>query len=80
MSDVRERLIEVFATAFPKLPKERIPSATRDSVDSWDSLAMLTLTALLEETFDVTVTPEALPRLVSFEGILGWLEETTAKR
>jgi acyl carrier protein len=73
VSDVRDRLVECFTIAFPDRPPETIPAASRDD-DEWDSLAMVTLTALIEEEFDIVVTPDNLSSFIAFRSALAYLE------
>ena len=73
MTDVRERLVECFAVTFPDRERDTIPAASRDD-DEWDSLAMVTLTSLIEEEFGITVTPDNLPAFVAFDTALACLE------
>jgi len=44
------------------------------SVGGWDSLASVTLLAVLEEEFQIQIDPEDLEHLVSFELILDYLQ------
>jgi acyl carrier protein len=78
MSDQRSRLIACFAAVFPALHEEDIPQATMATVDTWDSVATITLLVVLEEEFDIEIKPEELERLTSFELILDYLRDNTA--
>lgn len=78
MNDTRSRLAKCFAALFPELNDHEIASASPDSVGSWDSLASVTLMSLLEEEFSVEIPEEDLEHLVSFELVLGYLNN--AKR
>ena len=73
MADLQERLIECFAAVFPTLDREEIPRASYTSVAKWDSLAGITLVGVIEEEFDISVGPEDLELLISFELILDYL-------
>jgi acyl carrier protein len=75
MTDAQSRLLRCFNAVFPDLSAEEIPRAAMTSVGSWDSLASVTLIAVVEEEFDIQVAPEALEQFVSFELILGYLQE-----
>jgi acyl carrier protein len=75
MTDTRSRLLRCFNAVFPDLNDEEIPRASMTSVGSWDSLASVTLIAVVEEEFDIQVTAEDLEQFVSFELILGHLQE-----
>jgi acyl carrier protein len=74
MPDLERRLISCFATAFPDLDSREIPSAAMGSLASWDSLAVITLIALIEEEFTLSIPPDDVVDLVSFELILEYLQ------
>jgi acyl carrier protein len=82
MDNTEEKLIQVFETAFPDLPADRIPSAMQDSTQSWDSVAAITLMNLIEEEFAIQMDFEDLGELTSFQKILiyvnGKLAQTAA--
>ena len=73
MPELESRLVVCFAAAFPDLTREEIPSAAAGSLASWDSLASITLFSLIEEEFGVSVLPDDIPELVSFELIHEYL-------
>ncbi len=73
MDDRRARLMKCFAAVFPDLAAAEIPRATPLSVTAWDSIANVTLLAVVEEEFDVTVDPDDLETLTSFEALLDYL-------
>jgi acyl carrier protein len=79
MSDVESRLVNCFAIAFPELNPREIPVASAGSLASWDSLAGITLISLVEEEFGVSIPPDDVPDLVSFELILDYLKRFTEK-
>jgi acyl carrier protein len=66
MSDVTGRLVTCFSAVFPRLGLEEVPDATTEGVAEWDSLASLTLVAVIEEEFGLTVDDLDLPELGSF--------------
>jgi acyl carrier protein len=59
--------------AFPSLSPEEIARANVNSVGSWDSMATLTLTSLIEEEFSISIDPDDREELSSFELILDYL-------
>lgn len=67
MSNLQERLVGCFGTVFPDLSPEEIRRASSTSVANWDSLATVTLVAVIEEEFGVAFTPEEYEQVVSFE-------------
>ena len=74
MADIRDRLVECFATVFADLGREEIPLAAVASVGNWDSLATINLLTVIQEEFGVEIPPDDLEQFVSFELILDYLE------
>jgi acyl carrier protein len=73
MAEQTVLLIRCFAAVFPNVPAERIPEASVDNVPEWDSLASVTLVALLEQEFGVQINLLDLPELTSFSAIQNYL-------
>jgi len=73
MDDDRARLAQCFAAVFPALAPGEISAATPASVPEWDSIANVTLLALVEEEFGIAIAPDDLERLTSFEAVLAHL-------
>jgi acyl carrier protein len=73
MNDVDARLRRCFAIAFPDLNPAAVDAATQTNVPGWDSVAAITLIALIEEDFATTVDLEMLPELTSFAAIREYL-------
>jgi acyl carrier protein len=73
MDNTEARLIDAFRAVFPALSDNEIREATLTSLESWDSIASITLLAVLEEEFGISVSPADLPQLVSFTSILVYL-------
>ena len=63
---LRSQLEECFAVVFPDVPKSALPSAAIGQTEQWDSLATLTLAAVIEESFGVSIEPDDVLSLVSF--------------
>jgi acyl carrier protein len=61
-----DRLAQCFASVFPDVPPAQIREVTSQSVEGWDSVAFVTLIAAIEEEFQVTIPPDAYPKLDSF--------------
>jgi|HubBroStandDraft_6_1064221.scaffolds.fasta_scaffold2135489_2 acyl carrier protein len=80
MAELESRLINCFATAFPELAPRQIPSVSMSSLASWDSLAGITLISLIEEEFSISISPDDVPGLVSFELILDYLQRDHLKK
>ena len=69
MDETENRLIRCFSSVFPDLTPEQIRSASMDSVPAWDSLAAVTLVAVLQEEFGLQINLMDLPELVSFVAV-----------
>jgi acyl carrier protein len=74
-AELRSRLVACFAAAFPNLGPEEIPRAAVSSLPEWDSLASMTLIALIEEEFGPRAAAADILRLTSFSWILDHLRE-----
>jgi acyl carrier protein len=74
MGNLRERLVGCFATVFAGLSEPEIVKATPASVGAWDSLATVSLLAVIEEEFGLQVQPEEFENFVSFDLILDYLQ------
>jgi acyl carrier protein len=66
-TNLRERLIHCFGAVFGSLSREDITRASVTSVGAWDSVATVTLAALVEEEFNIQFDPAELEQLTSFE-------------
>jgi len=75
MAEFESRLVNCFAIAFPELAAQEIPAVSMGSLASWDSLAGITLISVIEEEFSVSIAPDDVPDLVSFELILDYLQK-----
>jgi acyl carrier protein len=73
-ADVASRLVRCFTLAFPDLGREDIPRAAVTRLRAWDSMATVTLVALIEEEFGVSVDPDDVEDFVSFEFIRDYLQ------
>jgi acyl carrier protein len=69
MDNFDERLMRCFSSVFPDLSEEQIRNASVESVPQWNSLAAVTLVALMQEEFGVQVSLADLPNLVSFSAV-----------
>jgi acyl carrier protein len=79
MAEIETRLTNCFATAFPELKAQEIPSVSAGSLASWDSLAGITLISLIEEEFGISISPDDVPDLISFELIADYLRRTQSE-
>lgn len=73
MSEQEARLVRCVASVFPALTPEEIPAASEESVAAWDSMAAVTLFAVVEQEFGVEIDPLDLPELSSFEALRTYL-------
>jgi acyl carrier protein len=73
MSGIDERLNRCFASVFPELRPEELRNTSAATVPAWDSLAAVTLVAVLEEEFQTQIDLMDLPELTSYEAISNYL-------
>jgi acyl carrier protein len=74
MEDVRSRLMKCFSTVFPTLTGGTVANANISNTAEWDSIASVTLIALVQEEFGTELDVNALGDLTSFELILAHLQ------
>ena len=67
MHEIQDRLVSCFSTVFPTLSRTEILAANSESVPRWDSLAMVTLLAILEEEFAIQFQSYEVESLASFD-------------
>jgi acyl carrier protein len=79
MDNSETRLVNIFANVFPDLPADRIPNASQDSVQNWDSVAAITLMNLIEEEFGIQMDFDDLGELTSFQKILAYVDGKVAQ-
>lgn len=77
MSDLETRLVRCFASVFPDLASDEIPGANITTVPRWDSLAAVTLAAVVQEEFDVEIDLLDLGKLDSFRAFQEHLRSLT---
>jgi acyl carrier protein len=73
MAELEGRLVSCFAVVFPELTAKEIPSVSMGSLASWDSVAGITLLSVIEEEFNLSIPPDDVAGLVSFELIVDYL-------
>ena len=69
-----DRLCQCLSAYFSRLSLEEIPRASMATVGEWDSMASVTLIAMVAEEFGIEVAPDDYERFVSYELILDYLE------
>jgi acyl carrier protein len=77
MHDAKNRLNKCFTGAFSSLPPASFTVADTTNVEAWDSVASVTLFALIEEEFGIELDIQALGQLNSYQKILEYLEVRT---
>jgi acyl carrier protein len=70
---LKERLKQIFWAVFPMLSNEEIEHAGISSIAEWDSVATVTIAALIEEEFSIVFAPDEVEYLLSFDTILDLL-------
>jgi acyl carrier protein len=73
MAEMDDRLTRCFASVFPALSPDEIRGASVESVPVWDSLAGVTLVAVLEQEFDTQIDLLDLPELTSYQAVRNYL-------
>jgi acyl carrier protein len=73
LSKREDRLVRCFASVFAVLSPDQIRTATVDTIPEWDSLASVTLVAVLEQEFGIQIDISDLPQLSSFGSIQKYL-------
>jgi acyl carrier protein len=74
MEDARSRLMKCFSTVFPALTSGILANANTTNTAEWDSIAGVTLIALVEEEFGTELDVNALGDLTSFDSIFEHLQ------
>jgi acyl carrier protein len=75
MDEMEARLIRCFSSVFPNLTAEQIRTVSVKSAPAWDSLAAVTLVAVLQEEFGLQINLIDLPELVSFEAVQNYVRK-----
>jgi acyl carrier protein len=80
MDEQKRRLANCFCAVFPELSIEEILHASPATVQSWDSVAIVTLLTVIEEEFGISIEEDDPAKFDSFQRILSYLEEAERKR
>jgi len=75
VTELDDRLVRCFSTVFPALTEDQIRVADVDLLSDTDSLAGVTLVALIDQEFSVEMDVEGLLRLRTFESVQQYLHE-----
>jgi acyl carrier protein len=73
MPELEARLIRCFASVFPTLSDDEIPTLDGADSGSWDSLSTVTLGAVIQEEFGLEIDPDQLPDMTSYEAFRAYL-------
>jgi len=73
VSDQEHRLIQCFQSVFPTLTPEEIRITNAESSGVWDSLAGVTLAAVVQGEFSLEIESAHLSELDSFEAYRHYL-------
>ena len=74
MDEQQRRLANCFCAVFPELSSDEIIQASSTTVKSWDSVAVVTLLAVIEEEFGISIEIDDPTKFDSFERILSFLQ------
>jgi acyl carrier protein len=75
---VKARLRDCFAAVFPSAAPGELEQASTETLPGWDSLATVTLVAVVEEEFGVVLELDDLEQLTSFERVYQLVEAKLA--
>jgi acyl carrier protein len=75
MAETKERLQRCFSAVFPTLPPDEIVNASPATIAAWDSVAGVTLFAVVEEEFALEIDVQEMKDLLSFASLLKYLEK-----
>lgn len=78
MTDIREKIKEVFATVMEVDPSLINDQTSPDNLEQWDSVAHVQLVLGLEEKFNITISPEESIDFENFKNIVDWLTKNLA--
>jgi acyl carrier protein len=78
MDEQQTRLANCFLAVFPELSSEEVTQASPITVQSWDSVATVTLLSVIEEEFGINVEVEDPAKFGSFQHILSYLQERSS--
>ena len=75
MDDLEGRLVRCFSSVFSGLTPKQIHAASVESVAAWDSLAAVTLIAVLQQEFGIPINLMDLPELGSFHAVENYVRK-----
>jgi acyl carrier protein len=69
------RVARCFMAVFPDQNPDEVTQANANSIPGWDSVANVTLLAVVEEEFGIMIDVDDLTKFDSFDGILKYVRE-----
>jgi acyl carrier protein len=75
VAELTDSLVDCFAAVFADVPRENLVNASVENTEEWDSIASVTLLAVLEEEFGVQIDDLDLPELTSFDKVHDYLAQ-----
>ena len=78
MDEQEKRLASCFLTVFPELSWDDVTHATSTTVQGWDSVAVVTLLAVVEEEFGISIEVEDPAQFDSFQRFLRYMRQVGA--
>jgi acyl carrier protein len=79
MNETENRLAACFQSVLPHLRLAEIKNADSEEIDGWDSVAIVTLFAVIEEEFGIEISIDDVKSDHSFYGILNCIEAKQQK-
>ena len=79
MDPLKEKLISCFLAVMPDLSADDVPQASAGNASNWDSVTTVSLIAVVEEEFGISIESDDLSHFDSFESILGYLKKRAAQ-
>jgi acyl carrier protein len=74
---VEQRVAELLAGILQLDAAEIGPASTIETIDTWDSLAVLSITLAVEEEFSIEIGPDEQLAVGSFDGIVSLVKAKT---
>ena len=66
--------MDCFEALFPGVPQAELRAGDSTSIAGWDSIALVTLIAAVEEEFGLTIPLDSYANLTSFRAFMRYLE------
>jgi acyl carrier protein len=69
MNELDAKLLRCFQAVFPNLGPDQVPQASAETLQAWDSVAMINLLNIIAEEFGIEVDWENFQELTSYAAI-----------